>query len=101
MVYKMTMEEALAMRARQRIKEREAMGYGGGRKRRSKFKWTPQNRLKLVEIVEAQGSYKIACEKLGIEKDRFENFLEKNVMFKLELERRIELFSDKNQTNKN
>lgn len=89
----MSMEEALAMMKRQRLREREAMGYGGHYRRKSKFKWTPKNRLRLAEQVEKQGSYEAACNALGIEPDRFQNFLQMNVMFRIELERRLELFA--------
>ncbi len=89
----MTAEEALAMWNRQRLREREAMGHGGHQRRKANFKWTPKNRLRLAELVERHGSYEAAYNALGIEPDRFQNFLQKNVMFRLELERRLELFA--------
>ena len=88
-----TAEEALAMMRRQRLREREAMGYGGHKRKKAKFKWTPGNRLRIADLVEKHGSYEAACNMLGIEPDRFQNFLQKNVMFRLELERRLELFA--------
>ena len=89
----MTADEALAMLRRKRLREKEAMGYGGHKGKNTKFKWTPANRLRIADLVEKHGNYEAAYNMLGIEPDRFQNFLQKNVMFRLELERRLELFA--------
>ncbi len=95
----MTMEEVLAMVARRRLL---GLNTATGKRlpgKKSKFKWTPKNRELIADYIEEYGDYDKVCNIIQIDRQRFDNFLDKKVMFRLEVEKRMQLYKKRTSNN--